>query len=974
MRSLYNKGLRLIVAFLLVLQTSCAATVKEIPTIAPAREGMVDSRTYTAWYEDRKEYDRLLALLRKEMGAIQLTEANVRLGIRLTEDERATIRDVFERYGSRDPLGDFYRMRQIDPGGSFYDPEGKLYVFDDLAGLHTYGLVDFKKAGEYNGKTKNLHEEIGKRGIMSYPVSDYYNSRRFLYNAFFYRPSGEIPKGFRLVPGRIDLVTPFSDGYLNTVRKLDFKDAGDRIKERESFLAAHLGGKELPLDGQSSPNMVKEPRSFFNAMARFVENLRGYKPVEIHFLLASHAYKAYRFSGDLSLLEEIIRHGEEALRVKHVNSLEDQHRRNLVSFWLGLSFLKRGDKEKGLQFMEKFIAGIDAWEKAVSDDHETKKKILETASREALDQARRDAAWQKAFIVLFVLAGAAGSMAATGGHPQTAAAASSQYQMLQSIGHAASSVIQNMDATLRQMGISAETKAEILRYLSPYALKVNRYLDKHEMVDFFLEMGRAYESKGKKVKALEHYQEAIRIVERQRATIFTERERIAFFSAKGELYDRIILLLVDLSRPGEALEYLERSKSRAFLDLLGSRRIILSDAGENNEYSRMKETTGELDALLGGRDTGAEQVRDLIQKAKRAIAVVSKHDVAPARMMELASLSTVETLKAEEIVRLPGPDEILVEYYLSDKKMIIFLVRDGNIEAVSVPYERQVLKDTVKKWRAAVAARGECMDLSMDLYRRLLAPVEGRLGKRKLIVIPYGVLHYLPFQALHDDRGYLAERFTLSGASSATVMAFVGKDFQKDDRPCLVIGNPTGDLVHAEKEARAISLTRGRSTLLTGPEGTESYVRERGRSYSVIHLATHGRYDEKNPLDSHIVLGADGKNDGRLTSRELFATRLGTSLVTLSACETGLSLNRTGDELIGLQRGLIFAGARSIVSSLWPVDDEATSFLMKSFYRNLDTMDIAGALAEAQRETMASYPHPFYWAAFVLSGASDWRR
>ena len=109
----------------------------------------------------------------------------------------------------------------------------------------------------------------------------------------------------------------------------------------------------------------------------------------------------------------------------------------------------------------------------------------------------------------------------------------------------------------------------------------------------------------------------------------------------------------------------------------------------------------------------------------------------------------------------------------------------------------------------------------------------------------------------------------------------------------------------------------------------------------------------------------------QLRATDLYRLQLNANLVTLSACETALSSISKGDDLLGLTRGLLYAGARSIVSSLWKVDDLATKDLMLAFYRNLQDMDKDQALAQAQRTLKKSHPHPFYWAAFQLTGAAD---
>jgi len=145
-------------------------------------------------------------------------------------------------------------------------------------------------------------------------------------------------------------------------------------------------------------------------------------------------------------------------------------------------------------------------------------------------------------------------------------------------------------------------------------------------------------------------------------------------------------------------------------------------------------------------------------------------------------------------------------------------------------------------------------------------------------------------------------------------------------------------------------------------------VRRYGGDYYYIHFATHGQFSPDNPLQSALLLSPDARSNGMLTVDKLYSMQLNANLVTLSACETGLSKVANGDELVGLTRGFLYAGASSIVASLWKVDDLATAYLMVRFYRGMQQTDKLDALRKAQLETRKKYPHPYYWSAFQLTG------
>jgi CHAT domain-containing protein len=176
-------------------------------------------------------------------------------------------------------------------------------------------------------------------------------------------------------------------------------------------------------------------------------------------------------------------------------------------------------------------------------------------------------------------------------------------------------------------------------------------------------------------------------------------------------------------------------------------------------------------------------------------------------------------------------------------------------------------------------------------------------------------------------------------------------------------------LHHVNEEVQGVAALYGARPLL-GKDATESALRARAGEYDILHIAAHGQLDPLNPLFSHIVLSSDKGNDGLLEVRDVYRLNLArTSMVVLSACNTQLGAQKRGDDIVALNRAFIYAGAPTVISSLWTVDDDATGELMLSFYRHLRRgMSKADALRAAQQETRAHHPHPYYWAGFVLAG------
>jgi CHAT domain-containing protein len=167
------------------------------------------------------------------------------------------------------------------------------------------------------------------------------------------------------------------------------------------------------------------------------------------------------------------------------------------------------------------------------------------------------------------------------------------------------------------------------------------------------------------------------------------------------------------------------------------------------------------------------------------------------------------------------------------------------------------------------------------------------------------------------------------------------------------------------------------SQIVLGKAATETLFKKFAGDYDYLHLATHGSLNRNAPSLSSLELEPDAKNDGRLELYEVANLKLHARLVTLSACETALGKGYftetpAGDEFVGMTRAFLDAGSHRVLASLWAVNDESTRILMVNFYRHLQRIGAAEALAQAQREVRQGDPkfrHPYYWAPFVMVGS-----
>lgn len=268
------------------------------------------------------------------------------------------------------------------------------------------------------------------------------------------------------------------------------------------------------------------------------------------------------------------------------------------------------------------------------------------------------------------------------------------------------------------------------------------------------------------------------------------------------------------------------------------------------------------------------------------------------------------------------------------------------------------------------------------LHAQVWAPLAAAVGAaRRVYVAPHGSLHYLPYAALHDGRQWLVEQHELVLVPSAAVWLAARRRPPPRYRSLLALGHGGAALPHVEAELHAVAAAFAAAAgtaaaghpaaaadtgvaLHLGAAATAAALRAGAAGADVVHLACHAEFRADSPYFSALHLA-----DGDLTLRDAAALPLRASLVTLSACETGLSRVAPGDELVGLVRGFLLAGAPAVLASLWTVDDASTAELMQRFYAALCAgARPAAALRAAQSAFAAAGRHPFHWAAFALHG------
>lgn len=489
--------------------------------------------------------------------------------------------------------------------------------------------------------------------------------------------------------------------------------------------------------------------------------------------------------------------------------------------------------------------------------------------------------------------------------------------------------------------------------------------------------GRIAEAEGDTAAAENYYRRAIDVLEQQRRRIPTDASKIGFVGNKSDAYFRLAMLLVRRGMAGEAFEYSERARSRALLDLLASQQDLPSRlvANEDNAVAKDFAALNQAEAQLqqvrlaeGGRKNEKTDTED----AKSRAIVVDLRQSLRREAPEFASLVTVSASSTADIQRHIAPSETWISDLLSGKDLVAFILTPTLVAA-------EIL-DGTDLVRLTQEFRGELRHARSDgwrpasrgLYDRLIKPLEKHIQGRTLVIVPYGVLHYVPFAGLYSGSEFLIDRYALRLLPSASVSQFIKPPSSIGQAGMLVfgdpdLGNPALDLQFAEEEARTIATSRPGAKLLLRGDATAAAFRSLAPGYGLIHHAGHATFEPDAPLASGLYMAPSGNDSGLLSAADLYALHLNADLVTLSACETGVGKAGGGDEIIGLTRGFLYAGARNIVTTLWNVDDKATAQLMEQFYRAVPGTPFSEALRQALIATRRSFPIPYlgwrpnYW-------------
>jgi len=422
---------------------------------------------------------------------------------------------------------------------------------------------------------------------------------------------------------------------------------------------------------------------------------------------------------------------------------------------------------------------------------------------------------------------------------------------------------------------------------------------------------------GEKQAAADAVGHALGDIDKVRAKFRSEEFKMGLFSDLQSVFERGVSVYSDAGDARRAFEVSEHSRSRALLDAVRGR---------------------------------------------------AKLDEQAAATVDLATLQ-----------RTLASDERVVQFHSLPDRLMVWVVGPSSIDSKAIPIKRDELNELVETFRnSIVRGRRTAITNADKLGAALLGPLGLAPGQR-LIVVPHGPLHYLPFQALRLDGRYVIETHPVAVAPSISIAVQLAQRTPHVSATLTAFGNPRiedkYDLPGAETEVKQLASYFPRNTVYMGAAATKTQFRDVASRSPLVHVAAHAEADEVDPLYSRILLANEGGRQNFLEAHEILELPMqGTALVTLSACESGLGRIAQGDEVLGFTRSFLAAGSSSLIASLWPVSDDATAVLMSTLYgelakgRDLQKAMQAGQLAVLKDPKMS---HPFFWAPFNLIG--NWR-
>ena len=482
--------------------------------------------------------------------------------------------------------------------------------------------------------------------------------------------------------------------------------------------------------------------------------------------------------------------------------------------------------------------------------------------------------------------------------------------------------------------------------------------------------------------------------------------RVGYVAEQHQIVADIVLTLLRAGITDEAFRIAESGRGRALrAQLARVRGAVTGAAGTAREkaLAERERLLREIDALvakltesqqLPRSERGADWPQTNTELARRIREARTSYEALVLRQIESASdqrrqaLIAMPKVSVAMVQRVIAPSEAVIEYYPTRDTLVVFVVTRDTMRALRIPVGSENIEHRVRLVRGLLtgASSAESSRPALEgLYNVLVEPLQragGLTNVRRIVLVPHGILTYLPFPALRNARTgrVLVQDFVLERVPAATMLPALRQlpPPQPVDRRTAVFVPFPDRLPATDVEADALSRMAPNAPIHRGATATEARLRQALAERGWVHVASHATFNEVNPMFSGVLLArgrGDSRDDGRLEMHEVLDLGVRSTIVFLSGCETALgAARRTAfarvEDATTLGDAFLLSGARGVVATLWRIDDAGAAHFAERFYRHLERHDPAEALAMAQRELMNEkrWDNPYYWAPYTITG------
>lgn len=552
---------------------------------------------------------------------------------------------------------------------------------------------------------------------------------------------------------------------------------------------------------------------------------------------------------------------------------------------------------------------------------------------------------------------------------------------------------------------------------------------RHILWEAYFGLGQCHEKMNSYSQAIVFYKRAIDTIDDMRSQIFIDTYKAGFVRDKLNVYEILIDLLHRLNRNDSSRSYaknifniVERAKARAFLECMAESWPHIKEGLSSEIVNRENEVSNRISVImqeLARPDLSKERREELLarlqQEEDEYMSLISKMR---AEVPEVTNFLLLQPCQVEQVQEFLDEKTALIEYFLGENQSFMFFITRNRFDVYSLPPRKEIekslraylkiLSDPPKRKFKGILA-------SKRISRELFSPAGESISEpiKNLVIVPDGILYYLPFETLLDSQdlssgdNYLVENYRISYAPSSSALLYLSENrvYDENSKGLLAFGNPSytlkvsskgkkpktdvetlrelyleqgfdfSPLPYSKREVLKIARyfpERKRDIFLEDEAREEAFKKASLEHYLIVHFACHGFLAEEFPFRSALVLSLDEdpQEDGFLQVREIYNLRLKADLIVLSACQTGKGKLEKSEGVLGLPRIFFYTGVKSVVSTLWKINDKSTAMFMNSFYYYLSQGNgKSQALRLAKLKMLNSkFSHPYYWAAFVLNG------